>query len=745
MQQETRHRGPERRSWKWGILFCLGVALLGGMQSVPAADLNLINSGLAFNNPVGLDFQETPLPGRLIMSVFYSNGSPHNLEVVNPAGGASSQFSALANQGDELKIASVRASACQIAAGFTASEVFTGNNNVGQIIRISPDGSVVQNPWVTLPGETAVLRGSLFHDQFCVANGDLIVVTGNSQNGNPANDNVGSVWRVKANGSATLVRSLGTHLEGVITVPNNPIYGPLAGRILVGDEDRDVTQNPQNGVDGKLFALDPNTGQYFTIGHLGVTTCDLANLTDACHFHTAQAFYPEDLDLVRKNADFFAVDFGRKQLLKAPAADFAHRCGQIIITQEFPTPVTAPSGFYALRWDGTAFVVDALTSAINGIQWEHATFTGGEACDTPPQLKVEKTPDNSLFSQGNQVSFIMVVSNPAPAGASAATNVQLTDVLPVNGGLSWGTATTTQGSCVSPIVGNTLSCSLGTIAAGASVTVTVLSTTPTPREACRAQPNAAAIATADGGLTAQDSGFVTCVPVTEETCQVDVEKEVNPAVQGDPTCPSDRLFTYTYTVANNGSTLTSVSLTDDQLGLIAGPFAFLAGDQPKVFTKTACIMTTTTNIATVSGTTGTGLSCQDTDSATVTITDPGEGCSPGYWKQAHHFNSWVGYTPDTLFSTVFEANHNPFGTKTLLQVLQQGGGGINALGRHTVSALLNAAALQPNYGFTTAQVLSLFRGVYSNPPGTVGTAAQNALSALFAGMEDVNGRVCPLN
>src|SRR5438445_361296 len=98
----------------------------------------------------------------------------------------------------------------------------------------------------------------------------------------------------------------------------------------------------------------------------------------------------------------------------------------------------------------------------------------------PPQLKIGKYPKqgdpNSVFTQGSQVSFTIVVSNPAPAGAQAASNVQLTDVLPINGGLAWATATTTQGSCVNPIVNNALNCTLGNIAPGGSVTVTVKST-----------------------------------------------------------------------------------------------------------------------------------------------------------------------------------------------------------------------------------------------------------------------------
>jgi len=74
-----------------------------------------------------------------------------------------------------------------------------------------------------------------------------------------------------------------------------------------------------------------------------------------------------------------------------------------------------------------------------------------------------------------------------------------------------------QGSCV--IVANLLSCQLGTIAAGGAVTVTVTSAATTPAAACQDQPNNGTLgstnvakATADGGLSAQDIGDLTCTP-----------------------------------------------------------------------------------------------------------------------------------------------------------------------------------------------------------------------------------------
>lgn len=113
----------------------------------------------------------------------------------------------------------------------------------------------------------------------------------------------------------------------------------------------------------------------------------------------------------------------------------------------------------------------------------------------------------------------------------------------------------------------------------------------------------------------------------------------------------------------------------------------------------------------------------------------GEGCTPGFWKQAQHFDAWTDpYDPGDLFSDHFE---NAFPGKTLLQVLQQGGGGLNALGRHTVSALLNAASPGVDFAFTRAQVINGFNAVF---PGTA--AAYEALKNEF---EAENERGCGLS
>ena len=116
---------------------------------------------------------------------------------------------------------------------------------------------------------------------------------------------------------------------------------------------------------------------------------------------------------------------------------------------------------------------------------------------------------------------------------------------------------------------------------------------------------------------------------------------------------------------------------------------------------------------------------------------PGDaGCTPGFWKNTRkHLPAWVGYAPVDQFSSVFE--NDAFLGMTLKQVLKQGGGGLNALGRHTVAALLNGANWDINYGMSDAEVIAAFNEVY---PGT--KAEYTALKNEFA---DDNERGCPIN
>ena len=92
----------------------------------------------------------------------------------------------------------------------------------------------------------------------------------------------------------------------------------------------------------------------------------------------------------------------------------------------------------------------------------------------------------------------------------------------------------------------------------------------------------------------------------------------------------------------------------------------------------------------------------------------GQGCTPGYWKQPHHYDSWAatGHESDHKFDTVFGVSL--FDDLTLLGALRQGGGKEKALGRHAVAALLNASSSDVSYEFSAASVIAMVQAAVAS-------------------------------
>jgi hypothetical protein len=149
------------------------------------------------------------------------------------------------------------------------------------------------------------------------------------------------------------------------------------------------------------------------------------------------------------------------------------------------------------------------------------------------------------------------------------------------------------------------------------------------------------------------------------------------------------------------------------------------------------IKTTPTSVdVPVSGTVGTDIWFKNMP---VETTTGNEGCTPGYWKQSQHFDSWTFYTTDQSFNTVFGGTYfTP--DITLLQALGLNGGGINALARHSVAALLNATNGEVDYpDEDTASIIADFQAAVAGGAGTI-ESQKNTFDTWNNG---VGG--CPLN
>jgi hypothetical protein len=115
----------------------------------------------------------------------------------------------------------------------------------------------------------------------------------------------------------------------------------------------------------------------------------------------------------------------------------------------------------------------------------------------------------------------------------------------------------------------------------------------------------------------------------------------------------------------------------------------------------------------------------------------GQGCTPGYWKQDHHFDSWpAGYTTGMSLNSALGLPGTALwpNSLTLLQALSQGGGGAAALGRHAAAAILNAAS--GFYPLSVAQVQAAMLVAYND------ATKINAQKDLLAGDNELG---CALN
>ncbi|MDH5764990.1 MAG: hypothetical protein OEZ38_03150 [Gammaproteobacteria bacterium] len=175
----------------------------------------------------------------------------------------------------------------------------------------------------------------------------------------------------------------------------------------------------------------------------------------------------------------------------------------------------------------------------------------------------------------------------------------------------------------------------------------------------------------------------------------------------------------------------------------------IAVDAPEIcsgYTGTINNIATVSTVATSPVFPGEAVPLSDTDNAWIrcesTIIDGGEGCTPGYWKQPHHFDSWpTVVTPETSYSTVFgrtitvRTGDGLITDPTLLQALSALGGKVNTAARHSTAAYLNSMTSDVSYDLSAEQIIdNLQQSVDSNDFGT-----------LIEALVNFNEQGCPLN
>lgn len=276
-----------------------------------------------------------------------------------------SNFAETADLGSrEIKIGTVKD---DNIAGFRMGEIFTSRNDsgagdLGVIVRISPDGADIQNPWVRLPNPALGVVYGLHVDTTGVFNGDLIAIT-----------QLGNVWRINSNGSNSPcpIASLNRWIDGITTVPNDTgRYGPWAGKILVGAprDPVDPHGRPENirAEQIGIYAISPD-------GHIEFFSCN--------RLHMNGMGLGGNIVVVPENQNFFALQYAssdqdQSTVWAARSSDFQGIVGDILYQQWFPSHPN--SGLWRIHWDSASndFQSEQLSTSYNNQSYYVHHWTG---------------------------------------------------------------------------------------------------------------------------------------------------------------------------------------------------------------------------------------------------------------------------------------------------------------------------------------------------------------------------------
>jgi hypothetical protein len=291
------------------------------------------------HNPVGIDYSP-PQHGFILPINYTANNPTFGLLSTN---GTVSTWSSLAGIDSpyEVRIATVKVT----TNGLTAGDLLFGNGTPGGIGWLSADATSSNTNWLTISNEPNLIQ-ALYVDETGLWSNDVLAVSGGDDRLYSTNLNI---WRIHYRTNVNLLASVpAQHLEGLLTVPTNTTYGPIAGTLLTGDE-----------LLGTTFSIDLN----------GAVTA-----------YPSFGIFPDQFRLVSPSNDLYCVSFNgsASQILKISRTWLTNYVGDIMIEQSGET-VQYPELFF-MRWNGTNFDIHGIRLN-NGQFLEKSTFA---PVDLPP-------------------------------------------------------------------------------------------------------------------------------------------------------------------------------------------------------------------------------------------------------------------------------------------------------------------------------------------------------------------------
>jgi uncharacterized repeat protein (TIGR01451 family) len=267
----------------------------------------------------------------------------------------------------------------------------------------------------------------------------------------------------------------------------------------------------------------------------------------------------------------------------------------------------------------SASVSSSTTDPVAG----NNTATQDTAVGTSADLSITKTDSADPITAGTDLTYTITASNAGPSTASA---VQVTDTMPV--GVDFVSATPSQGTC--SFAAGTLTCPLGSLAAGANATVTLVVHVHASRTT-----DLSNTATVSSSTTDPVPGNNTTTQGTTMSTSADLS--ITKTDAPDPATVGQNV-TYTLTVSNAGpGTATSVAVTDPlPAGLTfvsaspsqgtcaqaAGTVTCALGDLAPSGTATVTIVVTATAAGTITNTASVQSAVNDPDPTDNSASQP---------------------------------------------------------------------------------------------------------------------------
>ena len=186
------------------------------------------------------------------------------------------------------------------------------------------------------------------------------------------------------------------------------------------------------------------------------------------------------------------------------------------------------------------------SSAVSDPNSANNTASAATTVNPAANLALTKSDSPDPVLQGSELTYTLGVTNNGP---SSASSVVITDTLP--SGVTYNSGLASQGSCVN--TSGTVTCSLGTIANGASATATIKVTPPSTGSIT----NQASVTSAVSDPVAANN-TASAVTTVDPVADLAITKTDSP----DPVSSGQQL-TYTLAVHNNGpSGAAGVTVTD---------------------------------------------------------------------------------------------------------------------------------------------------------------------------------------